>query len=50
MIDEFGVEVVKRRMEEYLREINEFLDFVVRFVYVFKIGKLMVVFFVNEEF
>ncbi len=39
LIDEFGAEAVKRRMEEYPREINEPpLDFVARLVHALKTG------------
>lgn len=51
LIDEFGAEAVKRRMEEYPREINEPpLDFVARLVHALKTGKPMAVPpLVNEE-
>lgn len=49
LIDEFGAEVVRRRMDEYPREINEPLDFVARLVHALKTGKPMAVPLVNEE-
>jgi len=38
LIDEFGAEAVRKRMEEYPREINEPLDFVARLVHALKTG------------
>lgn len=49
LIDEFGAEAVRRRMEEYPREINGPLDFVARLVHALKTGKPMAVPLVNEE-
>ena len=49
LIDEFGAEAVRKRMEEYPREINEPLDFVARLVHALKTGKPMAVPLVNEE-
>ncbi|AFL95854.1 ADP-specific phosphofructokinase [Thermococcus cleftensis] len=49
LIDELGAENVRRRMEEYPREINEPLDFVARLVHALKTGKPMAVPLVNEE-
>ncbi|WP_297501370.1 ADP-specific phosphofructokinase [Thermococcus sp.] len=49
LIDEFGAEAVKKRMDEYPREINEPLDFVARLVHALKTGKPMAVPLVNEE-
>ncbi|WP_456367744.1 ADP-specific phosphofructokinase [Thermococcus sp.] len=49
LIDEFGAEAVRRRMEEYPREIREPLDFVARLVHALKTGKPMAVPLVNEE-
>lgn len=39
LIDEFGAENVRRRMEEYPRQIDEPLDFVARLVHALKTGK-----------
>ena len=49
LIDEFGAEAVRRRMDEYPREINEPIDFVARLVHALKTGKPMAVPLVNEE-
>ena len=49
LIDEFGAEAVRRRMEEYPRQINEPIDFVARLVHALKTGKPMAVPLVNEE-
>lgn len=49
LIDEFGAEAVKKRMDEYPRQINEPLDFVARLVHALKTGKPMAVPLVNEE-
>ncbi len=49
LIDEFGAEAVRRRMDEYPREINEPLDFVARLVLALKTGKPTAVPLVNEE-
>ncbi len=49
LIDEFGAEAVKRRMEEYPRQIEEPIDFVARLVHALKTGKPMAVPLVNEE-
>lgn len=51
LIDEFGgADAVRRRMEEYPREIDEPpLDFVARLVHALKTGKPMAVPLVNEE-
>ncbi|ASJ07492.1 ADP-specific phosphofructokinase [Thermococcus pacificus] len=49
LIDEFGADAVKKRMDEYPREINEPLDFVARLVHALKTGKPMAVPLVNEE-
>ncbi len=49
LIDEFGVEAVRRKMDEYPRQINEPLDFVARLVHALKTGKPMAVPLVNEE-
>ncbi|ACS90274.1 MAG TPA: ADP-specific phosphofructokinase [Thermococcaceae archaeon] len=39
LIKEFGAENVKKRMQEYPREINEPLDFVARLIHALKTGK-----------
>ncbi|AAL81908.1 ADP-specific phosphofructokinase [Pyrococcus furiosus DSM 3638] len=49
LIEEFGPDKIKRRLEEYPREINEPLDFVARLVHALKTGKPMAVPLVNEE-
>ncbi len=49
LIDEFGAGAVRRRMEEYPRQINEPLDFVARLVHALKTGKPIEVPLVNEE-
>ncbi|QDA32489.1 ADP-specific phosphofructokinase [Thermococcus indicus] len=49
LIDEFGAEAVRKRMDDYPREINEPLDFVARLVHALKTGKPMAVPLVNEE-
>jgi ADP-dependent phosphofructokinase/glucokinase len=49
LIDEFGAEAVKKRIDEYPRQINEPLDFVARLVHALKTGKPMAVPLVNEE-
>ncbi len=49
LIDEFGAEAVRKRMEEYPRQINEPIDFVARLVHALKTGKPMAVPLVNEE-
>ncbi|ASJ09591.1 6-phosphofructokinase [Thermococcus siculi] len=49
LIDEFGADVVRKRMDEYPRQINEPLDFVARLVHALKTGKPMAVPLVNEE-
>ncbi|WP_010478536.1 ADP-specific phosphofructokinase [Thermococcus zilligii] len=49
LIDEFGADAVRKRMEDYPREINEPLDFVARLVHALKTGKPMAVPLVNEE-
>ncbi|WP_457750993.1 ADP-specific phosphofructokinase [Thermococcus sp.] len=49
LIDEMGAEAVRRRMEEYPRQIEEPLDFVARLVHALKTGKPMAVPLVNEE-
>ncbi len=49
LIDEFGADAVRRRMEEYPRQISEPLDFVARLVHALKIGKPIEVPLVNEE-
>ncbi len=49
LINEFGAEAVKKRMDEYPRQINEPLDFVARLVHALKTGKPMAVPLVNEE-
>jgi ADP-dependent phosphofructokinase/glucokinase len=49
LIDEFGAGAVRRRIDEYPREIDEPLDFVARLVHALKTGKPMAVPLVNEE-
>ncbi|ASJ11039.1 6-phosphofructokinase [Thermococcus sp. P6] len=49
LIDEFGADAVRKRIEDYPREINEPLDFVARLVHALKTGKPMAVPLVNEE-
>ena len=49
LVDEFGAGEVRRRMEEYPREINEPIDFVARLVLTLKVGKPAEVPLVNEE-
>ncbi len=49
LIDEFGADKVRKRMEEYPRQIEEPLDFVARLVHALKTGKPMAVPLVNEE-
>ncbi len=48
LIDEFGADAVRGRMEEYPRQISEPLDFVARLVHALKIGKPVEVPLVNE--
>ena len=49
LIDEFGAEAVRRKMDEYPRQIEEPIDFVARLVHALKTGKPMAVPLVNEE-
>ena len=49
LINELGAENIKKRMEEYPREINEPIDFVARLIHALKTGKPMAVPLVNEE-
>ena len=49
LIDEFGADKVRKRMEEYPRQIEEPLDFVARLVHALKTGKPMAVPLINEE-
>ena len=49
LIDEFGAETVRKRMEEFPRQIEEPIDFVARLVHALKTGKPMAVPLVNEE-
>ncbi len=49
LVDEFGADEIKRRLEEYPREINEPIDFVARLVGTLKVGKPVEVPLVNEE-
>ena len=49
LVDEFGADAVKKRIDEYPREIDEPLDFVARLVHALKTGKPMAVPLVNEN-
>ncbi|AIF69386.1 phosphofructokinase [Palaeococcus pacificus DY20341] len=49
LIDEFGAEGVKKRIEEYPRQIDEPLDFVARLVHALKTGKPNAVPMFNQE-
>ncbi|NJE08824.1 ADP-specific phosphofructokinase [Thermococcus sp. M39] len=49
LISELGAENIRRRMEEYPREINEPIDFAARLIHALKTGKPMAVPLVNEE-
>ncbi len=49
LIKEFGAEDIKRRMDEYPREINEPLDFVARLIHALKTGKPQAVPLVSYE-
>lgn len=49
LVDEFGADAVKKRIDEYPREIDEPLDFVARLVHALKTGKPMAVPLVNED-
>ncbi|EEB74361.1 ADP-specific phosphofructokinase [Thermococcus sp. AM4] len=49
LIDEFGADAVRKRMEEFPRQIEEPIDFVARLVHALKTGKPMAVPLVNEE-
>ncbi|NJE25705.1 ADP-specific phosphofructokinase [Thermococcus sp. MV5] len=49
LIKEFGVENIKRRIEEYPREINDPLDFVARLIHALKTGKPQAVPLVTHE-
>lgn len=48
LIDEFGAGAVRRRMEEFPRQIEEPIDFVARLIHALKTGKPMAVPLVNE--
>jgi len=49
LINGFGTEVVRRRMEEFPRQIEEPIDFVARLIHALKTGKPMAVPLINEE-
>lgn len=49
LIDEFGADKIKKRLDEYPREINEPLDFVARLVHALKTGKPNAVPLMNPE-
>ncbi|KUK16577.1 ADP-dependent glucokinase/phosphofructokinase, partial [Thermococcus sibiricus] len=49
LIKEFGAENIKKRIDEYPREINEPLDFVARLIHALKTGKPQAVPLVSVE-
>ncbi|AFK23108.1 ADP-specific phosphofructokinase [Pyrococcus sp. ST04] len=49
LIEEFGEDEIKERIEEYPREIKEPLDFIARLIHALKTGKPMAVPLVNEN-
>ncbi|ASJ16350.1 6-phosphofructokinase [Thermococcus chitonophagus] len=49
LIDSFGADEIRRKIEEYPRRIEEPIDFVARLIHALKTGKPMAVPLVNEE-
>ncbi len=49
LVNEFGENAIRKRMDEYPREVSEPLDFVARLILALKTGKPMAVPLVNEE-
>ena len=49
LVSEFGEDTIRKRMDEYPREVNEPLDFVARLILALKTGKPTAVPLVNEE-